>query len=98
MSDIEVKAVTASSSSAASAPAENETPIQEYYRSIQKQCGDILETSVGNANGQKVSRSRQFVGELEVWCTVLAARIEVDLLKIAAHEYQYALLALCQGH
>src|SRR6266481_8471024 len=75
-----------------------ETPIEEYYKSVHKQCGEILEVSVRGANGQKVSKSREFISELELWCTVLAVRKEVDLLKIAAHEYQYGLLALCQGH
>lgn len=74
------------------------TPIQIYYRQLHEKCGTIIETSLEAFNAQKISRSQQFVQEVELWCDVLLARKEADLLRMAAHEYQYALLALSQGH
>lgn len=75
-----------------------DTPIFRYYNDLNERCSNILRRSFDATNAQKISRSHQFIGELSIWCSLLESRRESDLLRIAAHEYQYALLALCQGH
>ena len=57
-----------------------------------------MATSIGGANEAKVARSHQFVQEIELWVSALGSRRENTLLRVAAYEYQFALLALAQGH
>lgn len=77
---------------------EPETEIEKYYRALHARCGLILEQSIAGENGQKVARSHEFFRELELWCGALSHRGEVELIRTAAHEFQYGLLALCQGN
>jgi hypothetical protein len=48
-------------------------------------------------NAAKVARSHQLVHDFEAWLHVLAPRKEAEILRIAASEYQHALLALTLG-
>jgi hypothetical protein len=73
-------------------------PIQLHYDGLHNQTGSILSSSLLEANAIKLARSHQFVQEIEMWVTVLNNRRESALFKMMAHEYQYALLALAQGH
>ncbi len=54
--------------------------------------------SLTGGNEPKIARSHHFTQELGVWTSVLGLRRETTLFKMAAHEYQYAILALAQGH
>jgi hypothetical protein len=80
-----------------STPADT-SDIQKYYRALHARCGAILERSVASENGRRVAKSHEFFREVDLWCGVLGKRGEVELLRTAAHEYQYALLALCHGN
>jgi hypothetical protein len=82
----------------ANTPIVEKSPIQLHYDQLHKQCGDILSLSLLDGNGVKVARSHQFVQEVEIWTSVLGNKRESTLLKMIAHEYQFALLALAQGH
>lgn len=72
--------------------------IQAYFRELQKKCDEILATSVEDANAGLMASSRQFCLELGAWHLVIGSRRESELLRIAALEYDFALLALAQGH
>jgi hypothetical protein len=74
------------------------SPIQLHYERLHSQCGTVLATSIGGQNEGKVARSHQFVQEIELWMSVVGSNREGCLLRIAAYEYQFALLALTQGH
>ena len=72
--------------------------IETYFRELQKSCGDIVDLSIQGANAEQMASSRQFFLELTAWHHAIAARRESELLRIAALEYDFALLALAQGH
>ena len=74
------------------------TAIHRHYEDLHAQCGMILRTSVSGTNEPKIAQSHQFAQEMELWTTVLQSRRECALLKVASYEYQFALLALTQGH
>jgi len=74
------------------------TDINQYVDQLHAKCGNILATSMAGPNVEIVANSHQFAYELGDWCKILEHRIEVELLKIAAMEYELALLALIQGH
>jgi hypothetical protein len=71
--------------------------IAEVFDRLHKKCGEILIASMADTNSGLVARSYQFASELEKWGTVLGVRTEVEILKVAALEYNFALLALNQG-
>ena len=73
-------------------------PIQLHYDGLHTQCGMILSASLLGGNATKLARSHQFVSEVEVWVAAVSHRRESALLKMVAHEHQFALLALAQGH
>ena len=75
-----------------------ESPVCAHYKALHSQCGTILSASLAGGNEAKLARSHLFVQEIEIWTSVLGSRRENTLLKMAAHEYQYAILALAQGH
>ena len=79
-------------------PVATKSPIQLHYDGLHSQSGKILSESLHAGNGVKVARSHQFTQEVEIWTAVLNNRRESVLLKMVAHEYQFALLALAQGH
>ena len=81
-------------SASENATASGRLPIQIHYEQLHSQCGTILSASISGQNEAKVARSHQFVHEIELWASVVGTRREAALLKIAAHEYQFALLAL----
>jgi hypothetical protein len=75
-----------------------ESPIRQHYNELHVHCGEILALSSTGGNESKIARSHLFAQELEVWTSVLEMRRETTLFKMAAHEYQFAILALAQGH
>lgn len=72
--------------------------IRAYFQELQSKCDAIVEASLADGNAAVMASSRQFCLELDAWCRVLATRGEAELLRIAALEYDFALLALAQGH
>lgn len=72
--------------------------LQCHYKKLHAECGAVMETSISRVNETKVARSHQFVREIEPWISVLASRRECALFRVVAYEYQFALLALAQGH
>ncbi|HYE33088.1 MAG TPA: hypothetical protein VEH27_16800 [Methylomirabilota bacterium] len=72
--------------------------IAEYFGTLQKRCSEILEESVRGSNALSMGRSRQFQLELSTWQQTLSQRRESSLIRTAASEYEFALLALAQGH
>lgn len=79
-------------------PTNASSAIEAYYERLHSQCGVILAASMEGTNEAKIARSHQFVQEIELWLYALHPRREGALLKVAAYEYQFALLALAQGH
>jgi hypothetical protein len=57
-----------------------------------------LKQSLTGKNAGLVAKSHQFATELQVWVRILGNRREAYLVKVAALEYEFALLALTQGH
>lgn len=72
--------------------------IGTYFRQLQSTCGQILDSSLSGTNSARVAVSHQLGRELEVWCKILCHRRESELLKVGTLEYEFALLALAQGH
>ncbi len=72
--------------------------IEAYFRELQKKSGDIVALSIRGTNAEQMASSRQFALELMAWFRAIASRRESELLKIAALEYEFALLAVAQGH
>lgn len=72
--------------------------VTKYFNQLHEKCGEILAASMASSNSAAVARSHQFSFELERWCQALGPRNEVELLRVAALEYEFALLALTQGH
>lgn len=79
-------------------PPPSASAIKSHFDLLHAKCGDILTASLEGSNETKVARSHQFTQEIEAWVSILSSRSESTLLKIAAYEYQFALLALTQGH
>jgi hypothetical protein len=84
----------------ASVPVDASKPpdIKVYLESLQLASQKIFEASLVGVNLTAIARSYQFGAELWTWAEVLSTRRETELIKIAAHEYSFALLALSQGH
>jgi hypothetical protein len=72
--------------------------ITKYFNQLHWKCGEILNQSTAEKNSELIAKSHQFAFELESWCKSIGQRTEVELFKIATMEYEYALLALTQGH
>jgi hypothetical protein len=72
--------------------------ILRYFEQLQSICGGVIQASLAGPNSAKVAESQQFASELSTWCLVLGERRESELLRVAAQEYEFALLALTQGH
>lgn len=72
--------------------------IKQYFDQLHNKCGQILSVSMTEPNLTSVARSHQFFYELAGWCKALEHRTEFELLKVATMEYEFALLALTQGH
>lgn len=72
--------------------------IKGYLQQLLAKSGSIFELSMTTPNAKKAAASHVFVREMEIWCKVLAQRQEAYLLKVAALEFEFALLALAQGH
>lgn len=77
-------------------PASND--IADYFSKLQAKCGTILIESTAGQNGNLMGASRLFGAELGVWKDTLINRREAELIKVALYEYEFALLALAQGH
>jgi hypothetical protein len=74
------------------------TDIRGYFQQLLAKSGEVFQYSMSAPNSSKNASSHIFVGEMEVWCKVLSQRREVELLKVATVEYEFALFALTQGH
>lgn len=84
---------------AAAAPARAASSnIQAYFAELHGKCEGVLKASLDGKNAGVVARSHQFGGELAEWSGQVEQRQEAYLLKVAALEYEFALLALTQGH
>ena len=70
----------------------------EYFGQFHTQCERVLTTSLAEPNLTKIAVSHQFAPELLLWCSLIGDRREMDLSRVAVHEYEYSLLALAQGH
>jgi hypothetical protein len=72
--------------------------IRVYLETLQSASRKIFEASLAGENLAAIGRSYHFGSELSSWAEVLCARREAELMKIATHEYGFAILALSQGH
>ena len=75
------------------------TPISDHYRTLAaKSCKILEETFSCNDRSSLHGQGHQFLGELEQWMHSIEPRPEAVLIDRATREYQFALLALVQGH
>lgn len=74
------------------------TDITEHLQRLCRKCDSVFASSMAGSNAQKIAASHLFVDEIATWNSVLEQRRESELLRIAAMEYQFALLALTQGY
>jgi hypothetical protein len=72
--------------------------VRKYFSQLHEKCGEIVVASTNGSNSEAVAKSHEFAFELGKWCQVLGQRTEVELLKVAALEYKFGVLALTQGH
>jgi hypothetical protein len=70
----------------------------EYFGQFHLQCQGVFEQSLAEPNLAKVAVSHRFAPELALWCELIGDNREVELFRVAEHEYEYSLLALTQGH
>lgn len=70
----------------------------DYFGALESECATVSKLSLTEPNLTSVATSHAFTAELQQWCEVLVFRREVELLKVAALEYEFGLLALVQGH
>jgi hypothetical protein len=66
----------------------------EYFRRFHLQCEGVLTQSLVEPNLTKIAASHRFAQELALWCEVIGDNREVELMRVAGHEYEYSLLAL----
>jgi hypothetical protein len=72
--------------------------IRGYFEDLRTKSDEIFASSLAEPNDGKVGGSFLFVEELGLWCRLLDSRLESELLRVAALEYEFAILALAQGH
>jgi hypothetical protein len=72
--------------------------IKGYLEQLLTKSGTVFDLSMTTLNSSKIAASHIFCGEMADWCKVLDQRGEAELLRVATVEYQFALLALAQGH
>jgi hypothetical protein len=70
----------------------------EYFGQFHSQCESVCKQSLVEPNLAKVAKSHLFASELALWCELIGDKREVELLRVAGHEFEYSLLALAQGH
>jgi hypothetical protein len=91
--------MTLSTASPASSGAKTLSEIAaEYFGQFHSQCESVCKQSLVEPNLTKITNSHLFTSELTLWCEVVGDKREAELLRVAAHEYEYSLLALAQGH
>ncbi len=69
-----------------------------YFAQFHSQCEAVFQRSLSEPDLSKIAKSHAFTTELELWCGLIGDRREVELLRVAQHEYEYSLLILAQGH
>lgn len=85
----------------ASPPSQPKTPSEvaaEHFARFHTECNVVFQQSNTEPNLSKITKSHEFVEELNLWCELIGDRREVELLRVAQHEYEYSLLILAQGH
>ena len=70
----------------------------EYFGQFHSQCEGVFKQSLAEPNLAKIATSHRFAPELALWCALIGEKREVELFRVAEHEYEYSLLALAQGH
>ncbi len=74
------------------------TNITEHLEQLLGRCKSVFASSMAGPNSAILATSHLFTREVGIWHKVLERRRESELLKIAALEYEFALLALTQGY
>lgn len=69
----------------------------EHYMQLYRNTGDVLKMSFAGDLGLIHSKRHTSLTDFELWTEVLSGRLEVQILRTAVREYQFALLALVQG-
>lgn len=83
----------------ANAEVMDDAPIVEHYRGLASKCNEILEVTFSVDDRALLhGRGHAFLGELKEWARAINPRPEQELIARAAREYQFAMLALVQGH
>lgn len=75
-----------------------EPALEREYIKMHTNCSNILNESFRDGRNLEQARSHQFLYSLQKWAKISSERPESYLLETAAREYNYALLALTQGH
>ncbi|MCF7960468.1 MAG: hypothetical protein K9M08_06960 [Pirellula sp.] len=72
--------------------------VENHYFSLAEKCAGIVKTSLGDPQrSAQQGTSGEFLLELEVWVQAVTPSKCSELIKSAAFEYQFALLAVSQG-
>lgn len=80
---------------ASSDPAPN---CASYFRDLHARCGQILEDTIAQDDDRRQAQSHALVEDLGACLSVLDPAPETYVWRAAVREYQFALLALAQGH
>ena len=76
----------------------NEPDIAKLYLSFDTKCTEIVATTLDDVDRQALQgTSHTFFSELAIWIDLVGNNRSVPLLKSAAIEYQFCLLAVVQG-
>jgi hypothetical protein len=70
---------------------------RDYFRALNKSSGKVLSESFKGARAAQMARSHAYAKDIALWVKELESRPESPVLRAALREYQFALLALCQG-
>lgn len=94
---IDAPSDTVAQAEVANPPDSQPQSIEHYYQLMHSRCGEILNESFAFDTSGLQRVSHNFIPDLEKWIALLSSRPEVDLLRAALREYQFALLALLLG-
>lgn len=71
--------------------------INEFYKSIGRNCNDILDSSISDDYIQYLAKSHNLLFEFNIWLEILENRPEYNIFKTGLKEYQMSMIALNLG-
>jgi hypothetical protein len=65
----------------------------DYFGQLHLQCQAVFAQSLTEPNLTQIAKSHRFAPELALWCAQIGSKREVELFRVAEHEYKYSLLS-----